>query len=95
MAAMTDRLLRNSNHAFHPAHHAANYTAHHATNHRADGTGRALAYGDALLTSTDNALGVGGRRNSGNNDGSHDELRLHEQASPPDVRGFPRPTLKI
>jgi hypothetical protein len=85
-----DRLLRNSDHTFDPAHDAADHTAHDATNHGADWTGRALADGDALLASTHNALGLGRerRRKCGNNDDSHDELRLHEQTPPPDVCGF-------
>ncbi len=98
-AAVTDgdRLLRNSDHAFDPAHDAADHTAHDATNHGADWTGRALADGDALLASTHNALGLGRkrRRKRGNNDDSHDELRLHEQTPPPDVCGFDGPTRSI
>jgi hypothetical protein len=82
--------LRNSNHAFDSSHDAADHTAHHGTNRGADWTGRALTYGDALLASTDNALGLGRerRRNSGDNDHGHDELRLHEQTPPPDICGF-------
>ena len=88
-AAVTDRLLRNPDHAFDPADHAADHTAHDATNHGADWTGRALAYGDALLASTHNALGSSRkRRRKRGNDDSHDELRLHEQTPPPDVCGF-------
>ena len=87
IAAVTDgdRLLRNSDHAFDASHHAADHTAHHATNDGADRTGRALPDGDALLASTHNALGLGPerRRNSGNNDDSHDELRLHEHTPLP------------
>jgi hypothetical protein len=86
-AAVTDgaRLLRNSDHAFDPAHDAADHTAHDATNHGADRTGGALADGDALLASTHNALGLGRkrRRKRGNNDDSHDELSLHEQTPLP------------
>jgi hypothetical protein len=80
-----DRLLRNSNHAFHSAHHATDHTAHHATNDGADRTGGALADRDALLAPTDNALRLRSerRRKSGNNDDSHDELRLHEQTPLP------------
>ena len=85
-----DRLLRNPDHAFDPADDAADHTAHDATDHGADWTGGALAYGHALLASTHNALGLGRkrRRKRGNNDDSHDELRLHEQTPPPDVCGF-------
>src|SRR5260370_42092413 len=85
-AAVADgaRLLRNPDHAFDPADDAADHTAHDATDHGADWTGRALAYGHALLASTHNALGLGRkrRRKRGNND-SHDELRLHEQTPLP------------
>ena len=84
---MTDRgrLLRNPDHAFDPADDAADHTAHDATDHGTDWTGGALAYGHALLTSTHNALGLGRkrRRKRGNNDDSHDELRLHEQTPLP------------
>jgi len=80
-----DGLLRNSNYAFDSSHHAADHTAHDATDHGADWTGRALAYGHALLASAHNALGLGRkrRRKRGNNDDSHDELRLHEQTPLP------------
>ncbi|SRR6266481_666827 len=98
IAAVTDgaRLLRNSDHTFDPAHDAADHTAHYATNHGADWTGRALAYGDALLASTHNALGLGRkrRRKRGNNDDSHDELRLHEQ-TPLLISAVLRLTLRI
>jgi hypothetical protein len=85
MAALThgDRLrLRNSNHAFDPAYNTTDHTADDAANHGADWTGRALTHGDALLAPAYNALGLGRERcrNSGNNDSSHRELRLHEQA---------------
>jgi hypothetical protein len=85
-----DRLLRNSDHAFDSSHHAADHTAHHATNDRTDRTGRALADGDALLAPTHNALRLGRkrRRKSGNDDGSHHELRLHEQTPLPMFCGF-------
>jgi len=85
MAALADgdRLrLRNSNHAFDPAYNTTDHTADDAANHGPDWTGRALTHGDALLAPTYNALGLGRERcrNSGNNDSSHRELRLHEQA---------------
>src|SRR5712671_2312477 len=90
-AAVTDRdgLLRNSNYAFDATHNATDHTAHHPTNDGANRTGGALTDGDALLASTHNALGLRRerRRNSGNNDDSYRELRLHEQTPPPDVCG--------
>ena len=85
-----DRLLRNSDHAFD--------SSHHATNDRTDRTGRALADRDALLASTDNALRLRGERcrKSGNDDdGSHHELRLHEQTPLPMFCGFDGPTPPI
>jgi hypothetical protein len=91
-AAVMDgrRLLRNPNHAFDPTHDATDHAAHDATNHGTDRPGRALPDGDALLASTHDALGLGRkrRRQRGNNDDGHDELRLHEQTPPPDVCGF-------
>jgi hypothetical protein len=91
------RLLRNSDHAFDSAHHTTDHTADHATNDGADRTGGALADGDALLASTNNALGLGRkrRRKSGNDDGSHRELRLHEQTPLPMFCGFDGPTRLI
>jgi hypothetical protein len=95
---MTDRtrLLRDSDHAFDPAHYAADHTAHHATDDGADRTGGALANGDALLAPTHNALGLRRkrRRKSGNDD-SHHELRLHEQTPLPMFCGFDGPTRLI
>jgi len=80
---VTDRagLLRNSDHAFDAAHNPTDHTAHYAANHGAHRSRRALAYGDALLASTHNALGLGRERcrKSGNNDGGHCKLCLHER----------------
>jgi hypothetical protein len=89
--------LRNSDHAFDPAHDATDHTAHDATNHGAHWTGVPLADGDALLASTHNALCLGRERcrKSGSNDGSHDELRLHEQTPLPMFAVFDGPTLRI
>jgi hypothetical protein len=89
--------LRNSNHALDATHNATDHTADDTTNHGADWTGGALTDGDALLASTHNALRLRRERcrNSGNNDDSHDELRLHEQTPPPDVCGFDGPTRSI
>jgi len=93
MAAVMDgdRLrLRNSNHAFDAAYNTTDHAANDTANHGPDRTGRALTHGDALLAPTYNALGLGRerRRNSGNNDSSHRELRLHEQAPLLNVRPF-------
>ena len=76
-----DGFLRNSDHAFDSANDATDRTADDTANHGAYRTSRALAYGDALLASTHNPLGLGRqrRRKNGNNDNGHGELRLHEQ----------------
>jgi hypothetical protein len=87
-----DRLLRNSDHAFDSSHNATDHTAHDGTDHSADRTGRALTYGGTMLAPTNNALGLGRRRKSGNNDDGHGELRLHGQTPPLDVCGFRRST---
>ena len=88
--------LRNSDHAFDAAHHATDHTADHATNHGADRTGRALTNGDALLTSTDDALSLSRERhrNSGNNDDGHCKLCFHKQTPLLCLR-FRRTTLRI
>ena len=85
MTVVVAVVMRNSQHALNSAHDATGHASDHTTNHSADRTGRALPDGDALLASTHNALGLGPerRRNSGNNDDSHDELRLHEHTPLP------------
>jgi hypothetical protein len=51
-------VLRNADHAFDAANHATDNTADNTAHNSADRPSGALTYGHALLTSSDNALGL-------------------------------------
>jgi hypothetical protein len=79
-------VLRNADHTFDAAYHAADSSAHDGPNRATDRPGGAMTDGRAVAASADDALGLRheGRCERGDDDG-HGKFRLHERSSLPDV----------